>query len=121
MIDLTVWWDKFSAALQYPAFQAVFIALIMGLALTEAMAWLLPARWTPLFAERTLRVCVLVAVAFTGYKLHPTVFGAGLSFTVGLLAPSLHHHWQSWAYNKYPWLRPKVWRHDVYRGPDDDK
>ena len=120
MIDFTKWWTMFAAALQHDAFHAVFMAFVMGLALTEALAWIMPRRWSAVAAERTMRIVVWVAVALAGYQMHPTTIGAGWSFTVGALAPSAHHHLQAWAYQKWPALRPKVLRHDVYeeRGHD---
>lgn len=117
MIDLFGWWDKFAVALQHPAFHAAFMALVMGVALTEAAQWLMPASWHALTAERVARIIVAITITFAGYKMHPTTIGAGWSFTVGVMAPSMHHHLKQWAYNKWPHLRPKVFRPDVYDEP----
>lgn len=108
MIDLFSWWDKLAAALQHPAFHAVFLALLLGIALTEFLAHLLPARTPVHTAERMIRVVVALGVAFVGYLLHPTTIGAGWAAFAGLSAPSIHHHLQSVAYARWPSMVPKA-------------
>lgn len=108
MIDLFAWWDKLAAALQHPAFHAVVLALMLGIALTEALTHLLPAVLPAKAIERSIRIAVAVGVSWAGYQFHPTTIGAGWALTVGCMAPSLHHHLQAMAYEKWPALRPKV-------------
>lgn len=108
MIDLFGWWDKLAAALQHPAFHAVFLALLIGIALTEALGWLLPGNMPARSSERLQRIVVAVGVALAGYQFHPTTIGAGWAAFAGLAAPSIHHHLQSWAYAKWPSLKPKA-------------
>ena len=109
-IDLFAWWDKLASALEHPAFHAVFLALLIGLALTEFLFHLLPGRMPARMAERTMRIAILVAVSFAGYQFHPTTLGAGWALFAGLAAPSIHHHLQSWAYARWPALRPAALR-----------
>ena len=108
MIDLTAWWDRFAAALQHPAFHAAFLALLVGIALTETLAQLGPQSMDRRTAEKLMRVTVALLVTFGGYYLHPTTIGAGWALFAGLSAPSIHHHLQSWAYARWPALKPKA-------------
>lgn len=105
-----VWWDRLAGALQHPAFHAAFLALLVGLALTEFVAHLLPGRLNRRPAEKVIRTVVAIAVTWLGYWQHPTTIGAGWALFAGLSAPSIHHHLQSWAYAKWPTLRPKALR-----------
>lgn len=109
-IDFGVWWDRLSEAMQHPAFHAVVLALLIGLALTEFLLHLLPEVVNARVAELSMRVLVLVVVAYLGYRFHPTTIGAGWALFAGLIAPSLHHHFQSWAYARWPALVPAALR-----------
>lgn len=106
---LGTWWDRLADALQHPAFHAAFLALLIGLALTEGLAHLLP-RLRRRVAERVIRTFVVLAVTAIGFYLHRTTIGAGWALFAGLAAPSIHHHLQSYAYARWPTLRPKALR-----------
>lgn len=106
MFDIAAWWDRLGDALQHPAFHAAFLAMLIGLALTEALAHVLPSRMPKRHAEKLIRVVVAFTVMWFGYQLHRTTIGAGWAFFAGLAAPSIHHHLQSWAYARWPSLRP---------------
>lgn len=108
MIDLTTWWDRLAGAMQHPTFHAVVLAVVLGIAVTEFLAHLLPASWPKTMVERTMRIVVAIAVALAGYQFHPTTIGAGWAAVAGLMSPSLHHHLQAWAYAKWPVLKPQV-------------
>lgn len=109
MLDLSAWWDRLSDALQHPAFHAAFLALLIGLALTEGLAHLIP-RLQRKTAERVIRWFVLFAVTTIGFYLHKTTIGAGWALFAGLAAPSIHHSLQSYVYARWPTLRPKALR-----------
>lgn len=107
-MDLFAWWDKLAQALQHDAFHAVFLAVLLGIAMTEWLAHLLPERMAVRSAERLIRTVVALAVAYVGYLLHPTTIGAGWAAFAGLSAPSIHHHLQGWAYARWPSMKPKA-------------
>jgi len=109
-IDFGAWWDRLVAAMQHPAFHAAVLALLVGIALTEALAHLLPGQMRTRTAERMLRVVVLIVVATLGYMFHRTIIGAGWALTMGLAAPSVHNSLQLFAYERWPFLRPKALR-----------
>lgn len=105
-----VWWDRLSSALQHEAFHAAFLAMLIGIAMSEAFAWILPARLEKRIADRIIRVMVLVSVTWIGYLLHRTTIGAGWAFFAGCLAPSTHHSLQAFIYRRWPKLRPRALR-----------
>jgi hypothetical protein len=109
-MDLSAWWDRLAIAMQHPAFHAVVLALLIGLAATELLAHLLPESMPAQYAERLLRIVVLVGVMVIGYRLQPSVLGAGWSFFAGAAAPSIHQHLQAYAYARWPALQPKALR-----------
>ena len=108
MFDIAAWWDRLADALQHPAFHAAFLALLIGIALTEALAHMLPSRMRKRTAEKLIRAVVAFTVMWFGYQLHRTTIGAGWSLFAGLAAPSIHHHAQAWAYHRWPSLRPEA-------------
>ena len=110
MTELGLWWTRLADALQHPTFHAAFLALLVGIALAEWLAHMLPSRLQAQIAERIVRVCVLLLVTGGAYKLHPTTIGAGWALFAGLASVSIHHHLQSWAYAKWPSLQPKALR-----------
>lgn len=110
MFDLGAWWDRLASAFMHPAFHAAVLALLVGIALTEALAQLTPRSMRRRTAEKLMRVTVAVLVTFGGYALHPTTIGAGWAFFAGLAAPSIHHHLQLWVYSRWPAVRPKALR-----------
>lgn len=106
---LGAWWDRLASALQHPAFHAAFLALLIGLALTEGLAHMLP-RLRKRVAERVIRTFVVIVVVVIGYQLHPTTIGTAWALFAGVAAPSIRHHLQSYAYARWPALRPKALR-----------
>lgn len=110
MFDLGAWWDRLADAMQHPAFHAALLALLIGLALTEALAHMLPEQLAKKVAEKVIRAVVAIVVMLVGYRLHPTTIGAGWALCMALMAPSVHHHLQAWAYRRWPKLRPRALR-----------
>lgn len=109
-MDLAGWWDRLADAFQHPAFHAAVLACLAGIALTEMLAHLTPRQMKKSTAEKLMRVTVLGIVTWGGYYLHQTTIGAGWAFFAGCFAPSAHHHLQSWAYAKWPSIKPKALR-----------
>lgn len=105
-----IWWDRLAAALQHPAFHAAFLAMLVGIAVTEALAWILPRRLEARVAERIIRVVVIIVVTWLGFLMHKTTIGAGWAFFAGCLAPSTHHSLQAFIYRRWPKLRPRALR-----------
>lgn len=108
MIDLTVWWDRLADAFQHPAFHAAVLAMLVGIALTEGLSHLLPAKTPVVGAEWLSRVLVAITVFVLGYRLHPTTIGVGWALFAGFLSPSVHHSLRSWAYDRWPAIKPKA-------------
>lgn len=109
-MDLGVWWDRLAEAFQHDAFHAAILAVLVGISMTETLAHLLPRKMRKHNAEKLMRITVAVGVSYLGHYLHPTTIGAGWALFAGFSAPSIHHHLQSWAYNKWPTMRPRALR-----------
>lgn len=107
MLDAIKWaWDQVLALFAHQDFSAAASGLALGVAFTDFVARMLPARIDAEYAARLVRLVVFGIVTIAAFALNPTPTGAVLALLVGAAAPAVQVLMLRAIYARWPAMKP---------------
>ena len=108
MLELAKWiWEQLAVLFAIPESRAAVAALVLGIAMTDFVARMLPARMDADYAARLMRLIVFGMVTSCAFWLDPTPLGLVLALTVGAAAPGIQSLMLRGIYARWPAMKPE--------------
>jgi hypothetical protein len=109
MFDMLKWaWLQVMELIHHDEVLAAGVALGLGIALTDAIARLLPPNMDAYYAQRLTRLIVFGTSTTAAFALNPTRLGFVLAMMVGAAAPGLQILLMRALYARFPAMKPQA-------------
>jgi hypothetical protein len=109
MFDMLKWgWLQLMELFRLNEVLAASAALWLGIALTDAIARLLPPDMDSYYAQRLTRLIVFGTSTTAAFALNPTRLGFVLAMMVGAAAPGLQILLMRALYARFPAMKPQA-------------
>jgi hypothetical protein len=106
--ELAKWiWTQFAVLFAIPEVRAGFAALALGVAMTDFVARMLPARMDADYAYRLMRLFVFGISTVAAFWLNPSPLGLVVALIVGAAAPAVQVLSLRAIYAKWPAMKPE--------------
>lgn len=107
MFDILKWaWDELAKLFVHAEVSAGAWAMLLGVAMTDFVARILPPTMDATYAYRVVRLAVFGVCTCAAFALNPTVLGLIVALIAGTAAPAIQVLLMRAIYARWPAMKP---------------